>query len=96
MSESHTVLGRAAPWLLAAGLGLAWVPESVRQFQRPGVVYRALDKPGRGGKSGKPGKGLEVPGCETSLVWREGGVNPSLERFIGFVRDQPGDDAGLV
>jgi DNA-binding transcriptional LysR family regulator len=27
--------------LVSAGLGVAWVPESVRQFQRPGVVYRA-------------------------------------------------------
>lgn len=76
--------------LVSAGLGVAWVPDSVRQFQRPGVVYRALGKQGR---QGARGKGLVVPGCETSLVWREGGLSPSLERFIGFVREQPGGSA---
>ena len=69
--------------LVSAGLGVAWVPESVRQFQRPGVVYQAL------GRQGAGGKGLAVPGCETSLVWREGSLSPSLERFIGFVRETP-------
>lgn len=61
--------------LVSAGLGLAWVPESVRQFQRPGVVYRTL-----GGA-----QGLKVPRCETSLAWRPepGAV---LSRFIGFAR----------
>lgn len=28
--------------LVSAGLGLAWVPASVRQFQRSGVVYRDI------------------------------------------------------
>src|SRR5207253_479349 len=28
--------------LVSAGLGIAWVPESVRQFQRSGVVYRQV------------------------------------------------------
>ncbi len=60
--------------LVSAGLGLAWVPESVRQFQRPGVVYRSVTA----------GKGREVPVCETSLVWAGGAVNPALERFVGF------------
>ncbi len=60
--------------LVSAGLGLAWVPESVRQFQRSGVAYRSV--------TGSKGRG--VPGCETSLVWAEGAVNPTLERFVGF------------
>ena len=59
--------------LVSAGLGLAWVPESVRQFQRSGVVYRQL-----GGK-----QGAGVPGCETTLVWGE--ETPVLRRFIDFV-----------
>lgn len=59
--------------LVSAGLGLAWVPESVRQFQRGGVVYRQL-----GGK-----QAASVPGCETTLVWRE--VTPVLERFMEVV-----------
>jgi len=61
--------------LVSAGLGLAWVPESVRQFQRPGVVYRTL-----GGA-----QGLKVPRCETSLAWRPA-PGAVLTRFIEFAR----------
>ena len=60
--------------LVAAGLGVAWVPDSVRQFQRSGVVYRQL-----GGR-----QGAQVPSCETTLVW--GSVSPVLERFVECVR----------
>jgi DNA-binding transcriptional LysR family regulator len=55
--------------LVSAGLGIAWVPDSVRQFQRLGVVYRGL-------------KG-NAPQCETSLVWLRRG--PVLERFLAFM-----------
>jgi DNA-binding transcriptional LysR family regulator len=61
--------------LVSAGLGLAWVPDSVRQFQRPGVVYRQV--------AGR--KAQAVPGCETTLVWPEA-ANPALERFVEFAR----------
>ena len=54
--------------LVSAGLGLAWVPACVRQFQRTGVVYREV-------------KGA-VPQCETSLVWQRS--SPALTRFMGF------------
>ena len=64
--------------LVAAGLGVAWVPDSVRQFQRSGVVYRALE-PRKGSKE------PTVPGCETSLVWRQDKASPSLLRFVAFV-----------
>ncbi len=64
--------------LVSAGLGVAWVPQSVRQFQRQGVVYRSVTG----------ARARSVPGCETSLVW--GAVNPALERFIGFARTQTG------
>ena len=63
--------------LVSAGLGLAWVPRSVQQFQRPGVVYR------------RPGGARELPACETRLVWRADRVSPALERFLGFVRSAP-------
>jgi DNA-binding transcriptional LysR family regulator len=62
--------------LVSAGLGIAWVPDSVRQFQRGGVVYRQL--------VGKQAQAL--PDCETSLAWA--GATPALERFIAFVRGQ--------
>jgi DNA-binding transcriptional LysR family regulator len=63
--------------LVSAGLGLAWVPDSVRQFQRPGVVYRRI--------AGR--KAQAVPSCETSLVWPSA-ANPTLERFVEFARGQ--------
>jgi DNA-binding transcriptional LysR family regulator len=59
--------------LVSAGLGIAWVPQSVRQFQRSGVVYRQL-----GGK-----QAAGVPEVESSLVWRH--PTPVLQRFIRFV-----------
>ncbi|WP_280757424.1 LysR family transcriptional regulator [Polaromonas sp. CG_23.6] len=60
--------------LVSAGIGVAWVPDSVRQFQRPGVVYRKVSV----------AKGQGIPGCETSLVWRPGVASPALQRFMAF------------
>lgn len=67
--------------LVSAELGVAWVPQSVRQFQRPGVVYRAL-----------PRRAMPVH-CETSLVWRAGPSDPALERWIAFVQSQIAESA---
>ena len=64
--------------LVSAGLGVAWVPDSVRQFQRPGVIYRPVT--GR--------KAASVPASETSLVW-PAPAHPALERFVEFARQQP-------
>jgi DNA-binding transcriptional LysR family regulator len=60
--------------LVSAGLGVAWVPESVRQFQRQGVAYRSVAFK----------RGRQAPVCETSLVWREGHASPALGRFSEF------------
>ena len=60
--------------LVSAGLGVAWVPESVRQFQREGVAYRSV----------AGSRAAALPGCETSLVW--GVASPALERFLAFAR----------
>ena len=71
--------------LVSAGLGVAWVPHSVRQFQRSGVVYRSL----RQRKVAGGGTILADPAqthCETSLVWRAANSNPTLTRFVAFVR----------
>ena len=62
--------------LVSAGLGVAWVPDSVRQFQRPGVAYRKVAAP----------RGNPVPGCETSLVWPRQSPSPALERFVAFIK----------
>jgi DNA-binding transcriptional LysR family regulator len=59
--------------LVSSGMGLAWVPASVMQLQRPGVVYRSL-----------AGTSLQ---CETSLVWREPAL-PVVQRFVGHVQAQ--------
>ena len=59
--------------LVSSGMGLAWVPASVMQLQRPGVVYRSL-----------AGGALQ---CETSLVWREP-APPVVQRFVGHVVGQ--------
>ena len=56
--------------LVSAGMGVAWVPESVMQLQRPGVVYRPVAD-----------AGLR---CETSLIWREPAA-PVVQRFVGHV-----------
>ncbi|RZJ06221.1 MAG: LysR family transcriptional regulator, partial [Haliea sp.] len=66
--------------LVSAGLGVAWVPDSVRQFQRPGVVYRSV-----AGRKARP-----VPVCETSLVWSEGPVHACLARFMDCAPGLPG------
>ena len=60
--------------LVSAGIGIAWVPGSMRPFQRPGVVYRELIAT----------RGQAVPGCETSLVWPAGAASPALQRFMAF------------
>ncbi|MCU0761936.1 MAG: LysR family transcriptional regulator [Hydrogenophaga sp.] len=62
--------------LVSAGLGVAWVPQSVQQFQRPGVEYRPVAWP----------RGRAVPACETSLVWRSDAHSPVLAHFIRFVQ----------
>ncbi len=75
--------------LVSAGLGLAWVPGSVMQFQRPGVVYREVaSRPARGRLAAR-----QVPVCETSLVWRAEGASPTLARFVDFARAQVRQDA---
>lgn len=63
--------------LVSAGLGLAWVPDSVRRFQREGVVYRPVRS-----LAGQP-----APRCETRLVWR-GEPSAVLARFLSFVRSE--------
>ena len=81
--------------LVSAGLGIAWVPESVRQFQRSGVVYREvgmkkLGKSGEVEKAGKASMGINaatMPGCETSLVWSSEALSPTLARFLEFASE---------
>jgi DNA-binding transcriptional LysR family regulator len=64
--------------LVSAGLGLAWVPESVTQLRRDGVSYRQLP-PALAASDGA------APRSETSLVWPHD-AGPVVERFVRFVR----------
>jgi DNA-binding transcriptional LysR family regulator len=57
--------------LVSAGIGVAWVPQTVTLLQRPGVVYRRI--------AGTPVM------AETSLVWRAP-APPVVERFVEQVR----------
>ncbi len=68
--------------LVSAGIGVAWVPESVMRFRREGVVYRTRVSSARG-RDAPP-----TPVCETSLVWPVEAAAPALERFVDFVRDR--------
>jgi DNA-binding transcriptional LysR family regulator len=58
--------------LVSAGIGVAWVPQTVTLLQRPGVVYRRLG-------------GAPVM-AQTSLVWREPAL-PVVQRFVERVRE---------
>jgi DNA-binding transcriptional LysR family regulator len=61
--------------LVSAGIGLAWVPQSVTQLRRPGVVYR------------RPPDSHTV-WCETSLVWPAPMRRAAVTGFVDFVRTQ--------
>lgn len=63
--------------LVSAGLGVALVPRSVTQLQRPGVIYRALPKT----------LAAKAPQGETSLLWPSDAA-PAVLRFVEFVRDR--------
>lgn len=69
--------------LVWGGLGVAWVPESVMQFRRSGIVYRgaAEFEP-----EGRRRAATVLPSCETSLVWSGETANPALARFVEFIR----------
>lgn len=62
--------------LVSAGLGLAWVPQSMTELQRQGVRYRHL--------TGALASG--APRCETSLVWSGSAADPVVRRFVDFIR----------
>ena len=68
--------------LVSAGLGLAWVPESVTQLQRPGVVYRRLPV----------ALVSAAPRAETSLVW-PANAGPVVARFVDYVARSLGQPA---
>ncbi|HEY2023589.1 LysR family transcriptional regulator [Paraburkholderia sp.] len=68
--------------LVSAGMGVALVPQSLRNLRRTGVVYRPLSE--------------SVPAIETGLVWRTDEVSPVLAGFIEIVRAHAATVAALL
>ena len=68
--------------LVAAGLGVAVVPASLRNLGRVGVEYRALTG--------------DVPSVEIALAWRGPAPGAALARFIEHVSRQPYAQARAV
>ncbi|MEM5340108.1 LysR family transcriptional regulator [Paraburkholderia azotifigens] len=66
--------------LVSAGMGVALVPQSLRNLRRTGVVYRPLRE--------------AVPAVVTGLVWRTAEVSPVLAGFIDIVHAHAGMLAG--
>jgi DNA-binding transcriptional LysR family regulator len=60
--------------LVSAGMGAAWVPESVTRLQRPGVVYRQVVN-------------CKLR-AQTSLIWTATAA-PVVQRFVAHVRSRP-------
>jgi len=58
--------------LVSAGMGVALVPQSLRNLRRTGVVYRPLQ--------------AALPVVETGLVWRRADAGPVLQGFIAAAR----------
>jgi DNA-binding transcriptional LysR family regulator len=58
--------------LVSAGLGVALVPESLRNLQRRGVAYLELE--------------TASPEIETGLLWRRRNASPTLRRFVEIAR----------
>ena len=67
--------------LVSAGMGAAWVPESVMGLQRSGVVYKRIAD--------------AVPVSATSLIWRRE-ASPAVQRFVAHVRACLGPVAGAT
>jgi DNA-binding transcriptional LysR family regulator len=60
--------------LVAAGLGVAMVPASLQNLQRPGVVYRALPR-------------ADSQEVELALVWRQDDRSAATEAFLQIARE---------
>ena len=67
--QMQTIVG-----LVAAEIGIALVPESLRNLQRVGVVYLPLRE--------------VTPRAEIALVWREGDLSPTVGQFLEMVGEE--------
>ncbi len=58
--------------LVAGGMGVAIVPESLQNLQRTGVVYKSLQEP--------------TPQVAIVMIWRRNDTSPTVQRFLEIVR----------
>ena len=65
--QMQTIVG-----LVAAGMGIALVPQSVSNLKRPGVEYRALKE--------------ASPLVEIGLAWRRDNTSPVLQAFLDLIQ----------
>ena len=59
--------------LVAAGFGVALLPESIRSVHREGLVFRPLEG---------------APSADLVMVWRRDEVSPVVRGFVELVREQ--------
>jgi len=58
--------------LVAAEIGIAWVPASVQNLQRRGVIYKAIQE--------------ATPKAEIAVIWRSNDLSSVLHQFLSVVR----------
>jgi DNA-binding transcriptional LysR family regulator len=58
--------------LVAGGMGVAIVPESLQNLQRTGVVYKSLQEP--------------TPQVAIVMIWRRNDTSPTVQKFLEIVR----------
>jgi DNA-binding transcriptional LysR family regulator len=58
--------------LVAGGMGVAIVPESLQNLQRTGVVYKSLQEP--------------TPQVAIVMIWRRKDTSPTVQKFLEIVR----------
>ncbi|WP_243146660.1 LysR family substrate-binding domain-containing protein [Scytonema sp. UIC 10036] len=68
VNEMQVLLG-----LVAAGFGIAILPESAKQFQRLGVIYRELQP--------------TSPQVALAIAWRKSNSSPLVQAFLQIVRE---------
>lgn len=57
--------------LVAAGMGVAIVPESLQNLQRTGVVYKILQE--------------TTPKVAIAMIWRKNQISPMVENFLQLI-----------
>jgi DNA-binding transcriptional LysR family regulator len=65
--QMQTIVG-----LVAAGLGIAFVPASMQNFHRSGVIYRPLQE--------------QTPKTGLYLAWRQPNASPVIRAFLNLAR----------